>query len=122
MSKKIENKRKLAERRRLRTRAKLHGTAKRPRLSVFRSLKHLSVQAIDDDARKTLLAVSDKHLPEAERKGKKPIQVAAALGKLTAEKAKEAGINEAIFDRGSFKYHGRVKALADAAREAGLKI
>lgn len=122
MNKKIENKRKLAERRRVRTRAKLHGTAKRPRLSVFRSLKHLSVQAIDDDARKTLFAVSDKHLPETERKGKKPIQIAEALGKLTAEKAKEAGIKEVVFDRGSFKYHGRVKALAEAAREAGLKI
>ena len=122
MSQKIDNKRKLAKRRQVRTRAKLHGTAKRPRLSIFRSLKHISVQMIDDDARKTLFAVSDKHLTEADKKGKKPVEIAAALGKLVGQKAKEAKISEIVFDRGSFKYHGRVKALADGAREAGLKF
>ena len=99
-----------------RTRARLHGTAARPRLSVFRSAKHFSAQLINDDASKTIVSVHDKEAKDAG----KPTEVAAALGGLMAKKAKEAGIDAVVFDRGSFAYHGRVQAFADAAREGGL--
>lgn len=114
----IRKKRAQAVRRAIRTRAKLHGTAERPRLSVFRSLKHVSAQLIDDVNGKTLAASSD-HKMDSKKKG---MELASAVGKEIAEKAKAAGITKAIFDRGSFQYHGRVKALADAAREAGLQL
>ncbi|MDD5043583.1 MAG: 50S ribosomal protein L18 [Patescibacteria group bacterium] len=105
--------------RRNRIRSIVIGTADRPRLSVFRSLKHFYLQLIDDNAGKTLASVSDK---EIKAKGKKPMEIALELGKLLAKKALAAGIKEAVFDRGGYKYHGRVKAVADGAREGGLKF
>jgi large subunit ribosomal protein L18 len=94
------------------------GSAQRPRLSVYRSLHHLYAQLIDDTAGNTLAAASTVGLKSA----KHDMEAAAAVGRSIAEKAKEAGVTTAIFDRGGFLYHGRVKALADAAREAGLEF
>ncbi len=93
----------------------------RPRLSVFRSSKHIYAQVIDDDAGRTLAAASslDKSLREALKTGADK-QAAVAVGKLIAERAAAAGIKRVVFDRGAYLYHGRVKALADAAREGGL--
>ena len=108
----------LKARRAHRTRARLHGTAERPRLSVFRSAKHFTAQLIDDDAGKTIASVNDQQLKDA--KEKKPVEIAALLGAAMAEKAKAAKVEAVVFDRGPFAYHGRVKAFADAAREAGL--
>ena len=102
-----------------RTRAKGQGTADRPRLSVFRSAKHISAQVIDDAAGKTLASATDAKL---ETKGKKGVEIATLVGAEIGKKAKEAGISKVIFDRGANKYHGRVQALADAAREAGLEF
>ncbi|MGZ4792224.1 MAG: 50S ribosomal protein L18 [Ilumatobacteraceae bacterium] len=105
-----------------RVRKKIHGTAARPRLAVFRSNKHLSLQVIDDDAGRTLAAASTA---EAElRAGGSGATVAAAtrLGQVLAERAKAAGVNQVVFDRGGFLYHGRVAAVAAAAREAGLEF
>lgn len=106
-------------RRHNRLRTKVQGTADRPRLAVFRSLKHISVQFIDDTAGKTLLAVSTM---SPEFKGTYGGNVAAAgkLGTVAAQKAKDAGIVKVVYDKGGRKYHGRIKALADAARKAGL--
>jgi len=92
------------------------GTKERPRLSVARSLKHISAQLIDDTASITLIGVSDL---DKGMKGTK-MEKAIMVGKGLAAKAKEKNITKVVFDRGSFKYHGRIKALADAAREAGL--
>ena len=102
-----------------RIRARVMGTADRPRMSVFRSLKKLSVQLIDDDAGKTLAAASTA---EAGKKAKLNKDNAKKLGALIAEKAKSAKIESVVFDRGGFAYHGRIKELADAAREGGLKF
>ena len=101
-----------------RVRAKITGTQARPRLNVFRSLSHIYVQLIDDEHGKTLAAASSKELRS---KGPKK-QIAAEVGKLAAEKAIIAGIKKAVFDRGGYQYHGRVKELADAARAAGLEF
>jgi large subunit ribosomal protein L18 len=102
-----------------RIRKVISGTAAKPRLSVFRSNKEISVQLIDDVSGKTLVATSSKALKDA--KGTK-IEVAAAVGKALAEKAGKAGIETVAFDRNGYLYHGRVKALADGAREGGLKF
>lgn len=99
-------------------RAKISGTDKRPRLAVFRSLKHINAQLIDDISGRTLLSVNDQKL---EKKGTKT-EVAAILGKELAKAAVAAGIKEIVFDRRGFCYHGRIKALADAARDIGLKF
>lgn len=106
-------------RRKARVRAKVSGTASRPRLSVFRSLKHISVQAIDDVAGKTLAAAT---LRDISAKTKNTLEGATAVGKLIAEKCVKLGVTDAVFDRSGYKYHGRVKALADAARDGGLKF
>lgn len=109
-------------RRRQRVRAKLRRVANnRPRLSVFRSSKHIYAQIIDDMAGRTLAAASslDGSLKEGLRTGA-DIAAAGAVGKLIAERAKAAGIARVVFDRGAYLFHGRVKALADAARESGL--
>ncbi len=106
-----------AARRANRTRARLHGTAERPRLTVKRSDKHIYVQLIDDDKGVTLAASSDKEVEVTV-----PVDTARAVGVSIAEKAKAVGITSAIFDRGSYRYHGRVAAVADGAREAGLNI
>ena len=112
----------MRERRRQRLRFQLrHKGGGRPRLSVFRSSKHIYAQVIDDAAGRTVAAASslDKGLREALRTGADK-DAAAAVGKLVAERAVAAGIKEVVFDRGAYLYHGRVKALADAAREGGL--
>ncbi len=110
-------------RRRYRVRKSIRGTAVRPRLSVFRSHQNVAAQIIDDSAGKTLVAVStlDKDLREQVSYGGNK-GAAQAVGKALAEKALAAGIKEVCFDRGHFNYHGRVAALADAAREAGLSF
>ena len=99
-----------------RVRTKIAGTAERPRLAVFRSLTHIYAQLIDDQNGKTIAAASD-----AGGTGKKS-ERAAATGTLLAERAKAAGIENVVFDRGGYRYHGRVKALADAARKGGLSF
>lgn len=107
----------------LRIRKKLSGTPVRPRLAVFRSQAHIYAQVIDDEQGKTLVAAStvDKELREKQKKGAN-VAAAKAVGALVATRAKEKGIEAVVFDRGGFQYHGRIKALADAAREAGLKF
>lgn len=102
----------------MRVRAKVRGTALRPRLSVFRSNRFTSAQLIDDVAGRTLVAASSREFKE---KGKK-CDLAARVGKAIAERAKKAGITKAVVDRGAYRYHGRVKALVEAARAEGLKI
>jgi large subunit ribosomal protein L18 len=102
-----------------RIRKKLAGTAARPRLAVFRSIKHIYVQVIDDRSGTTLVSASSAE-KGAGNGGN--VEGAKAIGKLVAERAKEKGITSVVFDRGGFLYHGRVKALADAAREAGLQF
>jgi large subunit ribosomal protein L18 len=106
-------------RRRRRVRAKVRGSAARPRLSVFRSNRGLAAQLIDDDAARTIVAVSWTE-PEL-RKLKAPEQAKRA-GELLAERAKQAGVEACVFDRGGYRYHGNVKALAEGAREGGLKL
>lgn len=109
------------QRRHARVRKSVSGTPARPRLNVFRSAQHIYAQVIDDVAGHTLAAASDadKELA-AEVKGKTKTERAAVVGKAIAERAKANGISLVVFDRGGYKYHGRVQALADAAREAGL--
>lgn len=104
-----------------RIRKVVKGSAERPRLSVFRSNSQIYVQLIDDVAGKTLLAVSSRHKEIAEQKVTK-IEQARLVGLLVAERAKEAEIETVVFDRGGYLYHGRVKSLAEAAREGGLKF
>jgi large subunit ribosomal protein L18 len=114
--------RQMRERRKMRSRAQLRRTARgRPRLSVFRSSKQIYAQIIDDDAGRTLVAAStlQKDLRETLKTGADKA-AAAAVGKALAQKAVAAGITKVVFDRGPYLYHGRVKALADAAREGGL--
>ena len=116
MSNAIKQKRAKAVRRARRVRAVIRGTAAMPRLSVKRSAKHVYAQLIDDASGRTLCAASDRDV-----KGEmKPVEVAKAVGGTLAEKAKALGISLAVFDRGSYRYHGRVAALADGAREGGL--
>ena len=119
-SKKIERKR---IKRKKRVRGKIFGTEERPRLSAFRSSRHIYVQAIADDLGKTLAEAStlSKELNE-KLKGLKKIEAAREVGRLVAENLLSKNISEVIFDRGMFLYHGRVKALAEAARGAGLKF
>jgi large subunit ribosomal protein L18 len=110
------------QRRQRRVRKKVSGTAQRPRLAVFRSNRHISVQLIDDVAGVTLAAAStyEPELREAGSTGAKG--AASEVGKLIAERSKAAGVSTVVFDRGGNRYHGRVAALADAAREAGLEF
>jgi large subunit ribosomal protein L18 len=103
--------------RRRRVRAKVRGTAERPRISVFRSNRGIFAQLIDDESGRTLASVN---WTEADLRGLKRMQQATRAGALLADRAKAAGIDTAVFDRGGYKYHGRVKALADGAREGGL--
>jgi large subunit ribosomal protein L18 len=110
------------KRSRLRIRKKINGTAQRPRLAVFRSNKQIYVQVIDDLNRITLLAVSSKEKDFADKEGIKKTEQAKIVGKSLAARCKEKGIENVVFDRSGYKYHGRVKSLADAAREGGLKF
>lgn len=107
-------------RRRKRIRKKVLGTPERPRLAVYRSNRYIYAQLIDDLAGKTVAAASSQE--EELRERTLTVETAAEVGKLLAERAKEAGIERAVFDRGGFKFHGRIEALADAAREAGLRL
>ena len=104
-------------RRKNRIRAKVTGTAARPRMTVYRSLQQMTVQLVDDGAGKTLLAATTKEV-----KAKPTIEGAKKLGAAVAKKAKEQKIDAVVFDRNAYKYHGRIKALADAAREGGLQF
>ena len=106
-----------------RIRKKVEGTTERPRLAVFRSQNHIYAQLIDDAQGKTLCAASslDKDLKAAKKRGG-DVAAAKAVGNLIASRAKEKGVLAVVFDRGGFQYHGRVKALAEAAREGGLKF
>src|ERR1700675_1006902 len=103
-------------RRHLRVRKRVTGTLERPRLVINRSLKHITAQLVDDVAQRTLLTVVD-----AELTGKK-VQKSAEVGRRLAARAKDAGISKVVFDRAGYRYHGRVKALADGAREGGLEF
>lgn len=105
-----------------RVRAKISGTKERPRFTVRRSLKHIYAQVIDDMSGKTIAAAKDTDLSEKDLKGKKKSEVAALVGKLLAERAKEQGVSVVVFDRRDKRYHGRVKAVADGARESGLQF
>lgn len=106
----------------LRTRHKLLGTEERPRLCVFRSLKHIYAQLVDDSQGRTMLAASSLNLGGSKLPNGGNVSAAQEVGKELAAKAKDMGISEVVFDRNGFIYLGRVKALADAAREAGLKF
>jgi large subunit ribosomal protein L18 len=106
-------------RRRRRVRAKVRGTAERPRISVFRSSRGISAQLIDDEQGRTLAAAN---WTEPDLRGLARMEQATRVGAVLAERAAAAGIQRAVFDRGGYRYHGRVKALADGAREAGLAI
>jgi large subunit ribosomal protein L18 len=106
-------------RRRRRVRAKVRGTAERPRLSVFRSNRGIQAQLIDDTAGRTLAAVT---WTEGELKSMPRMDQAKRAGELIAERGKQAGVEECVFDRGGYRYHGKVKALAEGAREAGLRF
>jgi large subunit ribosomal protein L18 len=104
-------------------REKLRSVGGRPRLSVFRSLANISVQIIDDVKGHTLVAASSQEKDlRSSTKGMRKTDIAKKVGALVAERAKRAGVEQVAFDRGAYKYHGRIKALADAAREAGLKF
>jgi large subunit ribosomal protein L18 len=107
-------------RRRARVRRKLRGTSERPRLSIYRSNKYIYAQVINDTEGVTLAAASSQE-PDL-RSDRLNVDTAAKVGTLVADRAKEAGITTVVFDRGSYKYHGRLKALAEAAREAGLEF
>ncbi len=104
-------------RRHARVRRKVVGTAERPRLAVFRSNRHIYVQLVDDQSARTLAAASDRELTDGDKSAR-----AKSVGKAIAERAKAAGVERAVFDRGGRLYHGRVRALAEGAREGGLQI
>ncbi|MEI6288279.1 MAG: 50S ribosomal protein L18 [bacterium] len=116
--KKFQLKNKIKERRAIRARVKISGTSDCPRLSVCRSLKHISAQFIDDKTGKSIFGLHDKNVTAKGNKTEKAYE----LGKMLAQKAIEKKITTAVFDRGANRYHGRVKAIAEGAREGGLKI
>jgi large subunit ribosomal protein L18 len=106
-----------------RVRRRVRGSATRPRLAVFRSLKHISAQLIDDDAGRTLAAADSRSKEFRQRYGSGgTVAAARAVGELLAQRARAAGIERVVFDRGGYKYHGRIRALAEAARAGGLQF
>jgi len=111
---------KLRQRRHGRVRVKITGTSACPRLSVYRSLKHIQVQLINDAEQKTLAAVSDRELKGIAKAS--PRELAHKVGKLAAERARQQGIVRVVFDRGGYAYHGRVRAVAEGARAGGLEF
>ena len=121
MSDKAQHKQRGRVRRHNRVRRKIRGTADRPRLAVYRSNRHISVQLIDDDAGRTIAAAStvEADLRTGATSG---VEAAKAVGARVADRAKAEGVTTVVFDRGGFRYHGRVAAVADAAREAGLEF
>lgn len=120
---KHKDKKEQRQKRHLRVRAKLSGTAERPRLAVYRSEKHIYAQLIDDTKGITLVSAStvDREMRDSTEKPWN-VEAASQVGKLLAKKALEKGISSVVFDRGGFNFHGRVKSLADGAREGGLKF
>lgn len=113
------------KRRQARVRKRIGGTSECPRLNVYRSLNHIYAQVIDDTTGETLASASSleaMHKSPSEVKGKSRTEQAAAVGKLVGERALDAGISQVVFDRAGYQYHGRVKALAEGSREAGLKF
>jgi large subunit ribosomal protein L18 len=118
-----EARKEFRHRRHERIRKRLRGTSEKPRLAIFRSLKHIYAQIIDDESGKTLVASSSMEKSFREIKEKGPMkEVAKKIGTMLAEKAIQKGIKQIIFDRAGYKYHGRVAALAESAREAGLEF
>mgnify|MGYP001592908346 CR=1 FL=1 len=120
MSKKSLNKTRTQRKERIR--AKIFGTAEKPRLSIFRSNRYTYFQLIDDDSKKTLVGGSTRKLMVDKKEKTTKQKTAEQLGELIAQKAIERGVKRAVFDRGRYKYHGRVKAIADGARKGGLKL
>lgn len=119
----LDPKKKARLKRKQRIRKKLAGTAERPRLSVFRSARHIYAQIIDDENGKTLVsASSNEKAVKGQPRFESKVAAANHIGKLVGERAVEKGIRKVVFDRGGFLYHGRVKAISDGAREAGLKF
>jgi len=110
------------DRRKIRTRSKINGAKERPRLNVFRSNTEISAQLINDESGKTLISFSSRNLPKTKTKGQNKIQISTLVGEELAKKAKVKKISKVVFDRGGYKYHGRVKALAEGARKGGLKF
>lgn len=108
------------QRRHLRVRKRVRGSGDRPRLAVFRSNRYIYAQIIDDDAGRTIAAASSQE--SESRQSRLNVETAATVGRLIAERATEAGVNRIVFDRGGYRYHGRVKALAEAARASGLEF
>jgi large subunit ribosomal protein L18 len=119
----MDKKHELRQKRHARVRRKVSGTSARPRLAVFRSMNHIYAQVIDDSQGKTLAAAStmEPDLRKSLKSGGN-VDAAKAVGKLVGERAKERGVEQVVFDRGGFMYHGRVQSLAEAAREAGLQF
>ena len=112
----------LRVRRHRRVRKKVHGTAARPRLAIYRSNKHLTAQVIDDVTGRTIVSASSQEADFRKKQSGGNVAAAAIIGTLVAERAKQAGISSVVFDRGGFLYHGRVAAIAEAARAAGLEF
>lgn len=106
--------------REIRTRIKVRGTTERPRLTVFKSNKYISAQIIDDEKRVTLVSVNEKQLGKLGELGKDGIGIAHEIGKMIAEKAVKAKVKKIVFDKGGYAYHGKIKAVAEGAREGGL--
>lgn len=122
MATKQNEKKKMHKRRQLRIRKRLFGTADRPRLTVFRSLKHIQAHLIDDANGRSLLGISSHGLKDQLQNIAGKCDQSREVGKVLADKAREAGISQVVFDRAGYLYHGRVKALAEGAREGGLKF
>ena len=122
MSKVAQARRESRLRRHRRVRKKIHGTAERPRMAVYRSNKHLTVQVIDDDAGATLASVSTTEADQRANGSGGSVDAATRVGTLIAERAKAAGVDKVVFDRGGFAFHGRIEAVATAAREEGLEF
>lgn len=122
MSKATQKRHELRARRHRRVRKKVHGTATRPRLAIFRSNKHLTAQVIDDVSGRTIASASSLEADFRKKQTGSNVAAATAVGALVAERAKQAGISKVVFDRGGFLYHGRVAAIAEAARAAGLEF
>lgn len=120
LKKHLKEKRKKRERRKRRVRAKIFGTKEKPRLCVFRSKKNIWVQVIDDEKGHTLVSASSKEVNSQKKLTKK--EIAFEVGKLIAKKALELGIKKVVFDRKGYQYHGRIKSLAQGAREGGLQF
>jgi large subunit ribosomal protein L18 len=110
-------------RRHIRLRKRVKGTAEKPRLAVYRSLSHIYVQVIDDVSRMTIASASDVEADlKSKSDGKKKSDVATMIGSLVAERARAKGVSEVVFDRGGYPFHGRIRALAQAARDGGLEF